>query len=262
MKSTLANVCCLFADIDDTMSTKGKITLEAYEALWRAQDAGLAVVPVTGRPAGWCDHIARMWPVAGVIGENGGLYFRMTEEGMERAFLYDAEQRREFRARLEAIKDEILASVFGSEIASDQSYREYDLAVDYCEDVPRLSAEQVQQIVRIFQSHGATAKVSSIHVNGWFGDFDKLGMSKRYASDVFGICPEENNEAFAFVGDSPNDEPMFAFFRNSFGVANVRDFLPQMKHHPAIITSEPCGRGFAEVVDTILRSRESAMGDA
>jgi len=59
---TLKNVRYLFTDIDDTISTEGKITQQAYDALWRADDAGLVIVPVTGRPAGWCDHIARMWP--------------------------------------------------------------------------------------------------------------------------------------------------------------------------------------------------------
>ena len=258
----IENVRFLFSDIDDTISTDGKVTREAYDALWRAHDAGLAVVPVTGRPAGWCDHIARMWPVAGVVGENGGLYFRMAEKGMSRVFLYDTEQRAQFRARLDAVKNDILASVPGCAIASDQPYREYDLAVDYREDVPPLPPEQVRRIVEIFEAHGAVAKVSSIHVNGWFGEFDKLTMAKRFAKDVFGVSPEEDNESFAFCGDSPNDEPMFAFFRNSFGVANVRDFLVQMKHHPAVITSRNSGGGFAQVVEMILCSRDNGDGHA
>ncbi|NQU38653.1 MAG: HAD-IIB family hydrolase [Lentisphaerae bacterium] len=246
------HVRCLFTDIDDTLSTDGKITSEAYSALWRVHDAGIAVVPVTGRPAGWCDHIARMWPVDGVIGENGGFYFRMTDDGMSRVFLYDAEERAEFRSRLELIKRELLREVPGCGIASDQSYREYDLAIDFREDVPPLPAHLIQRIVDIFESHGATAKVSSIHVNGWFGAFDKLTMAKQYAQDVLGISPEDNNQAFAFCGDSPNDEPMFAFFDNSFGVANVSDFLGQMTHHPAFITTKRGGAGFAEAVDAIL----------
>ena len=114
-------------------------------------------------------------------------------------------------------------------IASDQPYREYDLAIDFSEDVAALSQEAVAEIVRIFEAHGATAKISSIHVNGWFGEFDKLTMTKQYARDVFGVSLDDENDAFAFCGDSPNDEPMFAFFKHSFGVANVRGFLPQMQ---------------------------------
>ena len=66
-------MACL-ADIDDTISTSGRVTAEAYAAMERLRRAGLLVIPITGRPAGWCDHIARMWPVDAVVGENGALY--------------------------------------------------------------------------------------------------------------------------------------------------------------------------------------------
>jgi HAD superfamily hydrolase (TIGR01484 family) len=258
MPPSLKNVRCLFTDIDDTMSTDGRITREAYDALWRAHDAGLAIVPVTCRPAGWCDHMARMWPVDGVIGENGGLYMRMTKQGLLREFRYDEPTRAEFRKRLEKIREEVLTKVPGSGIASDQPYREYDLAIDFSEDVEPLSQGAVSEIVRIFESHGATAKISSIHVNGWFGEFDKLTMTEQYARDVFGVSLGEENDTFAFCGDSPNDEPMFAFFKHSFGVANVREFLPQMQSLPAIITRSETGAGFTEVVDAILKDRQSS----
>ena len=254
---TLKNVRYLFTDIDDTISTEGKITQQAYDALWRAHDAGLVIVPVTGRPAGWCDHIARMWPVDGVIGENGGFYMRMTDQGLQRVFRYDDVARTGFRQRLQQIREEILLKVPGCGIASDQAYREYDLAIDFCEDVKPLTVDDVAEIVRIFESHGATAKISSIHVNGWFGDFDKLTMAKQYAQDVFGVSLIEENDCFAFCGDSPNDEPMFAYFKHSFGVANVRQFLPQMKSPPATITQSEAGAGFTEVVDAILRDRQT-----
>jgi HAD superfamily hydrolase (TIGR01484 family) len=257
MSPSLRNVRCLFTDIDDTMSTDGRITREAFDALWRAHDAGLAIVPVTGRPAGWCDHIARMWPVDGVIGENGGLYMRMTEQGLRREFRHDETTRAGFRKRLEQIREEVLTKVPGSGIASDQPYREYDLAIDFSEDVEPLSQDAVAEIVRIFESHGATAKISSIHVNGWFGEFDKLTMAEQYARDVFGVSLDEENETFAFCGDSPNDEPMFAFFTHSFGVANVREFLPLIQSPPAIITQSEAGAGFTEVVDAILQDRQS-----
>lgn len=256
MKEPLGQIKCLFSDIDDTISTDGKITAEAFNALWQAHRQGLNVVPVTGRPAGWCDHIARMWPVTGVIGENGGLYFRMNKTGMERVFLYHEDERKAFRKKLEVVREEILRSVPGCAIASDQGYREYDLAIDFREDVPPLPQDQIRRIVEIFTSHGATAKVSSIHVNGWYGAFDKLTMAKTFAINVLGISPCDDNEAFAFCGDSPNDEPMFAFFKHSFGVANVSDFLDQMDHHPAYITKGRGGKGFEEVVNRILQARK------
>lgn len=255
LTSRLAEVTTLFSDIDDTISTDGKIRRIAYNALWDAQEAGLRVIPVTGRPAGWCDHIARMWPVEAVIGENGGLCFRMTPTGMERIYVQDAATRAANRERLAAIQTEILATVGGCGIASDQGYREFDLAIDFCEDVPALGRPAIRQIVSIFERHGATAKVSSIHVNGWFGDFDKLTMVRRFVQDMDGDAIEESSGKYAFIGDSPNDEPMFSFFPLSFGVANVRRFLPEMQHHPVQIATAEGGEGFAEVVQAVLTAR-------
>jgi HAD superfamily hydrolase (TIGR01484 family) len=256
-RTRLAGIRILFADIDDTISTSGKIETQAYAAMWRARNEGLDVVPVTGRPAGWCDHIARMWPVSAVIGENGGLYFRMVPGGMEKVYMHDAETRADFRARLQNIREEILHSVPGSAIASDQQYREYDLAIDYCEDVPPLADADVEQIVSIFRKHGANAKISSIHVNGWFGDFDKLTMVRRFAGEAYGLDLNTQKESSTFVGDSPNDEPLFGFFPLSFGVANVARFLESMDNPPAFVTEERCGAGFAELVNTVLSARQS-----
>ena len=156
------------------------------------------------------------------------------------------------RRKLQVIERQILAQVPGSAVASDQPYREYDLAIDYCEDVKRLSRKSVRHIVEIFHAHGAQAKVSSIHVNGWFGDFDKLAMARRYIHDIDGVDLDAEASEYAFIGDSPNDEPMFAAFPMSVGVANVRRFLPRMTAHPTWITTAEGGVGFAELVDAIL----------
>lgn len=254
-RSRLARVKLLFTDIDETLSTEGKITPAAYDALWRARDGGIDVVPTTGRPAGWCDHIARMWPVLGVVGENGGMYFRMTPQGMERAYASDEKTRNANRRRIDSIRSEILDSVPGTALASDQPYRELDLAIDFCEDVEPLPREQVQRIVSIFEKHGATAKVSSIHVNGWFGTFDKLSMAKRLAQEVCGLDLAADKEAAAFIGDSPNDEPMFKYFPLSFGVSNINAFLDQLKSPPSFVLDHSAGAGFAELVDMILSAR-------
>ena len=67
----ISKIKYILCDIDDTITTKGKLTAEAYNAMWKLHDAGYKVVPVTGRPAGWCDLIIREWPVEAVVGENG-----------------------------------------------------------------------------------------------------------------------------------------------------------------------------------------------
>jgi HAD superfamily hydrolase (TIGR01484 family) len=250
------NAVCLFSDIDDTISREGRIDAAAYDAIWRASEAGLKVVPVTGRPAGWCDHIARMWPVHGVIGENGGLVFRMQDGRMHREFLYDASTRAGFRKRLERVREQIFREVPGVGIASDQNYREYDLAIDFCEDVPALERDAVLRIQSIFESHGATAKISSIHVNGWYGDFDKLSCARTYMLNHLGLDPERDLNRCFFSGDSPNDEPMFGHFtETSVGVADLRKYLDLLTRQPAFITPGGSGHGFVELVDRLLELR-------
>ena len=84
----------VFCDIDDTLTWEGQLVEGAFGALHRAQAAGLKVIPITGRPGGWVDHLARMWPVDGVVGENGGLWFWMEGGRMHRRFHQTAEARR------------------------------------------------------------------------------------------------------------------------------------------------------------------------
>ena len=247
----------VFLDIDDTLTTGGSLTASAYAALERLAAAGIRTMPITGRPAGWCDHIARMWPVEGVVGENGAFYFRYdpVQRRMHKRFLASDDERHRARARLESLKETILAQVPGSAVASDQRYRECDLAIDFCEDVEPLPRSSVARIVALFEDAGATAKVSSIHVNGWFGTYDKLGMTKILMRECFGIDLDAQKECFVFVGDSPNDAPMFAYFPHSVGVANVRDFEADLGAKPAYVCKARCGQGFVELADALLAVR-------
>lgn len=240
----------ILCDIDDTLTWEGRLVPAALAALEAAQQAGLKVIPVTGRPAGWVDHIARMWPVDGCVGENGGLWFWMDGGRLHRRFLQGEAERAANRTILDAAAADILAAVPGTALASDQPYRALDLAVDFCEDVPPLPDAAVDAIVSAFTARGATAKVSSIHVNGWIGAFDKLAGIRRFHADRWGapMVPER----WAFFGDSANDEPMFAAFPLSVGVANVARFLPRLTHKPAWVTKGNGGHGFAEGIAHLL----------
>ena len=246
------NLIGLATDIDDTLTTNGKLLPAAYQALGDARDAGLRVLVITGRPAGWVDHIARMWPVDGVIGENGAFYFYMHQGKLKRVFLQNEKERLKNRQKLHQIAQEIVTHIPGCALASDQPYRECDVAIDYCEDVEPLPKDAVQKIVSIFQKYGVTCKVSSIHVNGWIGRYDKLKMTKNFVQDVLGMNLEKNEKKFVFFGDSPNDEPLFAFFTHSIGVANIHRFLEDLKHPPRWITQEKGSLGFQEGVKTLL----------
>ncbi len=242
----------LLFDIDDTLTTGGTLTAAAYGAMERLKRAGRLVVPITGRPAGWCDHIARMWPVDAVVGENGAFYFLMAGGRLEKRFQDAAAARARNRARLETISRRILAEVPGCAIASDQGYRETDLAIDFCEDVPPLALSDAERIRDLMQAEGMTAKISSIHVNGWFGAYDKLAMTRQLFAERFGVDLAAAGADYAFAGDSPNDAPMFAFFANSVGVANVRRFGRQLEAPPRYVTRAESGAGFAEIVDHLI----------
>ena len=250
-----SGVTALLFDIDDTLTTGGRLTAAAYGALERLKQAGKRVVAVTGRPAGWCDHIARMWPVDAVVGENGAFYFAFAQGRLEKRFQEDAAARAAKRARLDAIAKAIFAAVPGCAIASDQPYRETDLAIDYCEDVPPLPLAQVRRIVAIMEAEGLTAKASSIHVNGWFGGYDKLAMTRMLYSELFATQWVAGMPGTVFVGDSPNDAPMFEAFANSVGVANVRRFEGLLAAKPQYVTHASCGAGFAELATHLLQGR-------
>ena len=246
----------VFCDIDDTLTSGGKLSARAYAALERLHSAGKLVIPITGRPAGWCDHIARMWPVDAVVGENGAFYFYYdgTRKKLVQRFLFDAAARAANRERMSAVRERILLEIPGCALASDQLYREADLAIDYCEDVPRLPLTEVDRIVALMRASGMTAKISSIHVNGWFGDYDKLGMTRTLMQERYGVDLAREQAEYLFVGDSPNDAPMFSFFSSSVGVANVADFGARLAAAPAYVTSGRSGDGFVEVAERLLRT--------
>src|SRR6266404_5089196 len=256
-RETLAAVEGLLTDIDETVSTHGRLTAEAYGALEALKKAGLRVIPVTGRPAGWCDHIARFWPVDAVVGENGAFWMWLDRKAgkLSTRFVQSDAERAEGRRRLETVRAQVLREVPGAAIASDQPYRAADLAIDFCEDVPALPHAEIGRIVQIFESHGARAKVSSIHVNGWFGDYDKLTTSRLMMRELFAVDLDAARARYVFSGDSPNDAPMFGFFPNAVGVANVSDFAADMPDLPHWITAHPSGAGFAELAKALIAAR-------
>ena len=247
----------LFTDIDDTMTSDGLLLRESFDAMWRLSNHGIRVVPVTGRPAGWCDHIARMWPVEAVIGENGAFYFAYdrTARRMNRRYLLSKEAREAGEERMERARRRVLAEVPNAAISADQPFRFADLAIDFCEDVEPLERREIDAICRILDEEGLTYKVSSIHINTWYGDHNKVACLKQYLSDRGATTEAPSLSEVVFLGDSPNDEPIFAEVEHGIGVANIRTFEDRLTHPPAYVTERESGLGFAEAVDTILAKR-------
>ena len=248
----------VLTDIDETLTIGGRMTAVAFDAMERLQASGIRCIAVTGRPAGWCDQMARTWPIDAVVGENGAFYFRYDAEAQRviRCFSQGDAERGTNRTKLDHIRDEVLAEVPGTRIASDQDFRIADLAVDYAEDVGPLGEAAVNAILEISARHGATAKVSSIHVNIWFGDYDKSGMLLRLLEQEFGMAHDEALRTALYVGDSPNDEPLFERFPMSVGVANIAAFLDRLDHKPAFLCERDEGHGFAEMAGILIAGRE------
>ena len=256
-QSVLREIRYVFTDIDDTLTDNGSLRASAYSAIEALDNAGIGVVPITGRPAGWCDLIARFWPVRGVVGENGAFYFRYQrqETRMERFYADSKSQREEKQKKLAELATKIIEKVPSCAVSADQAYRETDLAIDFAEDVPRLDDKEIQHIVTLFEEAGATAKVSSIHVNGWFGQYDKLSMAKCFAAQCLNLDLDQDGSTSIFIGDSPNDAPMFESFEHSVGVANIRAFENQLKTPPRYVTDGHGGVGFVEFSELLINAR-------
>jgi HAD superfamily hydrolase (TIGR01484 family) len=256
-RADLRAVTHILCDLDDTLTTDGRLPAASYAGLEQLSRAGKKIIIVTGRPAGWCDMIARFWPVDGVVGENGAFYFRYLRDAsaMVRRFRYPDAVRERDRKRLGGMFQRLRRSRPELRLASDQPFRVSDIAIDICEDVEPLSKATVDDIVARLEGMGATVKVSSIHVNAWIGRFDKLSMIKTMLRDEFGVGEKDATRRVVYVGDSPNDEPMFAFFPRSVGVRNIDRFVPDMKHLPAYIAKGRGGAGFLEVARLLTPTR-------
>lgn len=242
------SIQAVFTDLDDTLTESGKISAATFSALERLQARGLKIVIVSGRPAGWADTLTRLWPIDAMIFENGAGFIHKQGDKLS---TYDlAENATQSRARLESLFATLKTKIPAIRLAEDQPYRRFDMAIDICEELPHLPQAQVAQAVSFLQQQpGITAKLSSIHINFWVGSYTKVSASEKVLARL-GVC----ESAAVFVGDSPNDEPLFAAFTHSVGVQNVEAFRKQMQTPPRYVTKSPNGAGFRELATLLLGS--------
>jgi HAD superfamily hydrolase (TIGR01484 family) len=260
IKPNLSSVRYVFTDVDDTLTTRGKLLPETLAALYRLKEKGYIVVPVTGACAGWCDQIVRLWPVDAVIGENGAFLMQLVEgQPLRIDFWGDKNIMAARQLELRGIVQSLLANTTGLTLSKDHNYRLCDVAIDYRQDNKTDSLLSAQEVVNAITKHGAHARFSSIHINAWFGDFNKLSMTQRVLKNIFKLPYSKILEQVAFIGDAPNDEPMFEFFEHTFGVGNIRHHLPQMTYHPNTILSKEGGLGFVEFSELLLATNEALI---
>lgn len=245
----------ILTDIDDTLTTEGSVTPETLQALTDLKAAGLAVIAITGRSVGWSLPFAAQWPIDAIVAENGAVALLRREDGVvEKRYQQDAPTRAANFARMQAALALIEHSIPGARRAEDSDGRETDIAVDHSE-FAQLSQAQIDQVVRAMRHEGMHATVSSIHVNGWYGEHDKLQGARWILRELWQRNLDAEIEQWAYVGDSTNDARMFQAFENSVGVANIARFVPQLAHLPRFVTRAERGAGFAEFAHLVLVQR-------
>jgi len=242
----------VFTDIDDTLTTNGVISKRALSALHKLQQAGITVIAITGRPVGWSVPFAREWPLDAIVAENGAV--ALVRE--RKYYLQDAPTRASNQLKMSKVLATILQTVPNARVSQDSSGRETDIAIDHSE-YAFLDAQGIAKVVHIMRENGMTATVSSIHINGWYGEHNKLEGARWITHTLLGRDLDTETNAWAYVGDSTNDQAMFAHFINSIGVANIKVFEKELQHFPRYITPSERGEGFAEVVDTLLLARST-----
>lgn len=249
--SALRSVRFVLTDMDETLTYRGRLSARTYDALERLQRANVTVIPVTAAPAGWCDQMARMWPVDGVIGENGGFFFERAEgHGLVRTFWHGEVDRRVVATRLDEIARQVREAVPLATFADDQPFRLTSIAFARPDEIDARTA-----IASALRASGADATDNNLWVLGWLGGYDKLAMARRVLAERYGVDIDAAVDTVLYVGDSINDAPMFDFFRHTVGVSTVVSDLPQIPTPPNWITEGPGGDGFVEAAEAVLQAR-------
>ena len=254
----LQGVLGVFADIDDTLTTEGQVPMGVVAALAALREIGLSVIAITGRPMGWSVPLAGQLPLRALVAENGAVAMftapGRAPGGLVVEYAQDGATRAANAERLRAAAARVLHEVPGARLARDSAGRVTDIAVDHAE-FARLSAGEIDRVVAVMRAEGMTATVSSIHVNGWYGEHTKLSGAAWIVRRLLGRDLEAERERWVYVGDSTNDQLMFGHFALSVGVANLLDFADRLTQWPAFVTQHDRGRGFIEVAEALVKAR-------
>jgi len=251
----------VLTDIDDTLTRDGQLEPLALQALHQLRDAGVPVIAIPGRPAGWSEPFALAWPVLSIVAENGSMRLGNRNGVLEKQHVQAPEARAANHRHLQAVLQSIEQQVPGAQRAQDSAGRETDIAIDHSE-FAHLSPTQIAQVVQHMREAGLTATVSSIHINGWMGQHNKWTGAQWAVQELLGRDLTQELDQWVYVGDSTNDQVMFQHMPFTVGVANIQRFASQLEHLPRFVTQAERGAGFAEVAAQVLAQRPTAAGMA
>jgi HAD superfamily hydrolase (TIGR01484 family) len=252
----LRDIEYLLFDVDETFTTHGLLTSEAYTSLFALRDAGITAIPVTGRPSGWGSVMLSTWPIKACVTENGGVISWRDERNVSQQRIIHVEHRgARYVESLRALGEQIVARYPMVRISADQPYRLTDLAIDYAEQSRNVGDDVVTAIVVMMQTAGYRTAVSSIHIHAYFPVNEKAEGVYPLMNVAFAMSRDDVQRCCAFIGDSPNDASLFASIPVSVGVANVRAALDKIHTPPAYICARECGAGFIEFAQQLIASK-------
>jgi hypothetical protein len=246
----------LLFDLDDTLLDRGRLTEAAFSALFRLREADLALIVVTGRPAGWADVLVRQWPVCAVVAENGALAVERSERGPVWCDPVDPQTRRARQERLSDLVSRMRQEFPRLQPADDTAARVSDHTFDIGENSspPRTLVESAASFAR---QEGATVTRSSVHLHVGFDAEDKASGAVRWLTQSLGENPKELRRHYAFIGDSENDASCFGEFETTIAVSNWP--RSSVGPEPRYVTRHPMGSGFAEAA-RVLSAQRSRCG--
>ena len=244
----------LVFDIDDTVTRNGVLEPGAYAAMHQLTEAGLDLVAVTGRPLGWADLIARLWPVRLAVGENGAGWSWVDDRVFREGYFSTEAERAGYPVLFETVERAVAEAMPHVSVTSDNRARRCDLAFDVGESV-KLPREDIERLVALIEKHGAASSVSTVHAHAVPGPWNKATGTAAALREVLGVDLDEERNRWVFVGDSGNDAAAFEYFEHSVGVANVREQLHRLPTPPRYVTDSDRGLGFAELARHLLSGR-------
>ena len=236
----------LLFDLDGTFVSDDRLRSSTFRCLEKLRQKNIKRIAVTGRPAGWCDLIARWWPVNSVVGENGAFSYTISDGRIIRKTFVSSSRLSAHQKKLNLLFDEIKSNFGDVHLAADQPFRQWDLALDISEE-QEMDDDKVKAIYDFCISNGANAAISNIHLNVWYGNYNKLDMSLKIL-DEWNLKEHE----CMYIGDSPNDSPMFNHFSFSVGVKSVLKYKDIMDCFPSYLTTRDSSEGFEELTNLIL----------
>lgn len=240
-----AQIKLVATDMDGTLTRQGHFTPDLLQGLEQLQQASIAVVIVTGRSAGWVQGLAHYFPMAGAMAENGGVYF--AGANAEAEVLLPLPDRATHRQQLSELFDQLRQHFPHLTASIDNPFR----MTDWTFDVAGLTQADLDALAQLCRTAGWDFTYSTVQCHLF-----KPGQSKAAGLQQVLIrhFPDITPQQVITVGDSPNDESLFdrARFPHGVGVANLKDYWPQLTHRPTYLANAAEVDGFLELVDVLL----------